>query len=78
MQGDFHETVEEQTDTAVSDGFARQVALHLRLVATEIGKRQEHSANQAGPQVIAILEIEGKIHGVEFPGDTRQVQRVAE
>ena len=55
-----------------------QIALHLRLVASEIGEEQEGAAEQAAPDVEAVVPIEMRGDGVQPARRARQVHRVAE
>ena len=57
-------------------GFAGKIALHLALIAAEIGERQERTADQPAPEVVAIVPIEVEIHGVQTAGGARQMHRV--
>ena len=68
----------EQAQLAFRYRFAGQITLHLGLVASKIGERQKHPADQAAPQVIAVVPIEVKIDGVELSGHTGQAHRIQE
>ena len=78
LQRHFHPGVEHQADPAVGDGFARQVPLHLRLVAPKIREGQEHAADQSRPERVPVARIEGKVHHIELPRHPGQVKRVTE
>ena len=78
LHGDFGHGVEQQAQAALRDGFAGQVALHLRLVAAEIGEEQERAADQAAPDVEAVVPIEVGGDGVQPARRARQEHGVAE
>ena len=47
--------VEKETEAAADERAARQITLDLRLVGSEIGESEEESAEQAGPESVALL-----------------------
>src|SRR5258708_6969673 len=57
LHRDLGYRVEQQAEAALRDGFAGEVALHLRLVASEVGKEQERAADQAAPEIVAVVPI---------------------
>ena len=77
LHGDFGHGVEQQAEAALGDGASREIALHLRLVAAEVGEKQERAAEQAAPDVVTVVPIEVGGHHVEAAGGARQVDGVA-
>ena len=75
---DLRHCVEQQAQPARGHRTPRQVALHLRLVAPEIGEEQEGAAQQAAPDVEAVVPVEVGSDRVQPPGRARQVYGIAE
>src|SRR5580692_10802554 len=70
--------VKQQAEPALTDRFAREISLHLALIAAEIGQREEHAADETAPQVVAIVPVEAEIHGIEpsrSPGNSHGIQK---
>ena len=78
LHRDLGHGVEQQAEAALRDRFAGEIALHLGLVAAEIGQRQEHAADQAAPEVVAVVPIEVQIHGVQPARRAGELHRVEE
>jgi hypothetical protein len=78
LHGDLGHGVEQQAQPALRDGAAGQVALHLRLVAAEVGEEQERAADQAAPDIEAVVPVEVGGDRVEAAGLARQKHGVAE
>ncbi len=78
LHRDFGHGVEKQAQAALGDRFAGEVALHLRLIAAEIGKEKEGAAQQAAPDIEAVVPIEVSGDGVQPSGGARQKNGVAE
>ena len=51
---------------------AGEIALHLRLVRPEIGEREKHTADQPAPDVVPIVPVEARHHGVQPSRRARQ------
>ena len=66
LHRDLQQRVEHEAEPALAQRGAADVALHLRLIGAEVGERQEESAEQAGPESVALGGIERKIHGLEL------------
>ena len=68
--------VEQQAELALRDRLAREIALHLGLVAAEIGERKERSADQAAPECVPVVQIEVRYHRVKLPDRAGQVHGI--
>src|SRR6266446_1332200 len=62
----LHRGVEEQSQTTLLQGTSCEVTLHLRLIRTEIGKREKEAANQARPESVAFVGVKRKIDRLQF------------
>ncbi len=62
---DLRQSVKQQPQAALGNRFAGEVALHLRLIATEVSQGQEHSADKAAPDVVSVVPIEMRGHGIQ-------------
>ena len=78
LHRDFAHGIEHQAQPAFAQRSAGKVTLHLRLVGAEIGQQQKYSAEQPGPERVALVDIDRKIHGVQFLKSAGQGQRVGE
>src|ERR1035438_2672059 len=70
--------VEVQGETALGDRFSGEIALHLGLIAAEVGEEEKRAADEAAPDIEAVVPIEVGGDGVEASGGARQKDRVAE
>ena len=73
----LHQAVRQEAESALRDGGAREVSLHLRLVGAEIREREKEAADEARPEVVAAPRVEGEVDGVqppEAPGDADRVE----
>src|SRR6266516_4529835 len=62
----FHRGVEEQSETTLFERASREISLHLRLIRSEIGKREKKTANQARPKRVALVRIDREIDRLQF------------
>ncbi len=78
LQRDLQECRHHERRPAFIDRARSEVALHLALVAAEIGQEQEQRGEQAGPDRVALFEIETEVERLQLAGGAGQVQRVTE
>src|SRR5664279_5446874 len=77
LHGDLGHGVEEEAQAALGDRFPGEIALHLGLIAAEIREEEEGAADEAAPDVEAVVPIEVGGDGVEASGRARQIYGVA-
>ena len=78
LHGHFRHGVEQEAEAALANRFPGQIALHLALVGAEIGEREERPADHAAPQVVTILPVEVRHHGVELACRACEACRIEE
>src|SRR3954452_18643485 len=76
LHGDLYHSVEQKTQSALANGFAGQISLHLALITSKIGQSKESAANEPAPDVVAVAEIPMHIHYFQASRRTGQMQRV--
>src|SRR3989304_643860 len=67
LHRDLGHPIEQQSDPALSDRTPGKIPLDLRLICPKVGEGDEQSTDQPGPEVIAIIEVEGEVHDVQAP-----------
>jgi len=75
LHGHLQQAVHEQAGAAFGHRPAGEVALHLRVVRSEVRQCQEEPADQTRPDVVAVLQVEGPVDRVEPPQVAGQLQR---
>src|SRR6185312_14736046 len=75
LHRDLRQCVEQQSQPALGNRLSSEIALHLGLIATEVGQRQERSADKPAPYVVAVVPIEVRGHGVQSSGGAHQRNR---
>ena len=79
LHGDLGHCIEQQAQAALRDALTGKVALHLALVAAEVGKRKKHAADQAAPQVVAVVQVklpDQRIELVRRAGDCDCIRKM--
>ena len=76
LHRNFEQSVEHEAEAALAQRRAAEVALHLRLVGAEIRERQEQAAEEAAPERVACVGVEGEVDRLEFPECAREFERV--
>jgi len=69
---DLEEGVEHEAEAALAEARAADVALDLRLVGAEVGKRKEETAEDAAPDCVADFEVGVVVDGLEFAEGARR------
>src|SRR5438034_4770581 len=62
----LHHGVEKQPQTPLLQRTPCEIALHLRLIRSEIGKREKKAANQTRPESITFVRVKRKIDRLQF------------
>ena len=78
LHRDLEESAENQAHPALPERPPCQIALHLALVAPEIGQKQEKAAQHAGQKRVRFVQIQRQVYSGPFPGDARDVDCVSE
>lgn len=78
LHRNFQERIEHQTEPTFAQRTAADVALHLRLIGSEIREREKQSAQKAGPECVAPARVERDIHRLQLPHGTGYVRRTIE
>ncbi len=78
LHRDLQHRVEHQSEAALAQRIPCEVSLHLALIGTEIRERQEEPAKDAGPDRVALVEVEREVNGFELAEAACDVQHVAE
>src|SRR4029453_4016465 len=66
LQRHFHRGVEEQSETTLFERAPCEISLYLRLIRSEIGKREKKAADQPRPECIALVRIDREIDRLQF------------
>ena len=78
LHRDLEDAVGQEPLAAFGDRPSGQIALDLRLVRPEIGQGDEAPADEARPEVVAVLPVEGEIDDVQLPELSGHVDGVRE
>src|SRR5262245_26419952 len=60
----LHHAIEQETESALGHGLSGEIAPYLRLIRAEVGKGEEKAADEARPEGIAVVPIEGEVDGL--------------
>ena len=78
LHGNLADAVEHQAEPALAQRRAGEVTLDLGLVGAEIGQREKHPAQHAGPERVAPVEVEREVDCLELVQAAGQRERVGE
>src|SRR5207237_8352173 len=62
----LHHSVEKQSQTTLLQRTPCEIALHLRLIRSEIGKREKEAANQSRPESVTFVGVRRKLDRLQY------------
>ena len=78
LHRDLQERIQHKTHAALCERPPREIALHLALIASEVGERQEKASQHPREQRVGIFQIHGKIDAVPFAFKAGEMHGVAD
>src|SRR5690606_2675948 len=71
----FEQAIHQKAHRRIANRGARQVAAYLTLIGTEIGKLQEETPDQSGPDGVLVVQVETPVYGIGLPRFPCDMQR---